>query len=80
MIARLLVAFGAVAAAVGFTVFGMATSYVEFHDDYARISYLLMGGGAIAAIIGIFWYRANERRLVELAEARAAAQQRQGQR
>lgn len=70
MIARLLVAFGLVAAAVGFTVFGMATSYVEFHDDYARISYILMAGGLVAAIIGLIWYRAGEKR----ATAEAARQ------
>ncbi len=62
MIARLLVAFGLVAAAVGLTVFGMATSYVEFHDDYARISYILMAGGLVATIIGLVWYRADEKR------------------
>lgn len=62
MIARLLVAIGLVAAAVGFTVFGMATSYVTFHDDYARISYILMAGGLVAAIIGLIWYRAGEKR------------------
>ncbi len=70
MIARLLVAFGLVAAAVGFTVFGMATSYVQFNDDYARISYLLMAGGLLAAIIGLVWYRADEKRATAAQEAR----------
>lgn len=70
MVARLLVAFGLVAAAVGLTVFGMATSYVEFHDDYARISYILMAAGLLAAIIGLIWYRADEKR----ATAQAAQQ------
>ncbi|MER3437088.1 MAG: hypothetical protein C4346_05520 [Chloroflexota bacterium] len=70
MLARLLVAFGLVAAAVGFTVFGMATAYVQFHDDYARISYLLMAGGLLAAIIGLIWYRVDEKRAVAAQEAR----------
>lgn len=73
MIARLLVSFGAVAAAVGFTVFGMATSYVKMDHGKADIGYILMAVGVVAAAIGAFWYRADERR------AEAAARARSGQ-
>jgi uncharacterized membrane protein YuzA (DUF378 family) len=71
MIARLLVSFGAVAVAVGFTIFGMATSYIEMDDDMAGISYILMGAGAVATVIGIFWYRAEERRAEATARVRS---------
>ena len=71
MIARLLISFGAVAAAVGFTIFGMATSYVEMDKDMAGISYILMAGGAIATVIGIFWYRAEEHRAEAAARIRS---------
>jgi hypothetical protein len=71
MIARLLVALGASIAATGFTIFGMATSYVKFDDDMARISYILMAAGGIATVVGIFWYRAEERRAEEAIRARS---------
>jgi hypothetical protein len=71
MIARLLVSFGAVAAAVGFTIFGMATSYVKMDDDMANIAYILMAGGLVAAVIGTFWYRADERKTEAAAQVRA---------
>jgi hypothetical protein len=71
MIARLLVSFGAVAAAVGFTLFGMATSYVKMDHDMANISYVLMAVGGVATVIGIFWYRADERRAEAAAHARS---------
>jgi hypothetical protein len=73
MIARLLVSFGSVAAAVGFTIFGMATSYVKIDDDMAKISYYLMAVGGVATVVGAFWYRTEER------NAEAAAQARTGQ-
>ena len=62
MIARLLVSVGIVAAAVGFTFFGIATSTYELHDDAAMLSYGLMAGGLVATVIGIFWYRADEKK------------------
>ena len=71
MIARLLVALGASIAATGFTIFGMATSYVKMDDDMARISYILMAAGGIATVVGIFWYRAEERKADAAIQARA---------
>jgi len=71
MIARLLVALGASIAATGFTIFGMATSYVKMDDDMARISYILMAGGGIATVVGIFWYRADEHRAEAVIRARS---------
>lgn len=70
MIARLLVAFGASIAAVGFTLLGMATSYVKTDDDMKSLSLILMAGGIVATVIGGVWYRADERR----AEAALRAQ------
>ncbi|HEY7033321.1 MAG TPA: hypothetical protein VH482_18415 [Thermomicrobiales bacterium] len=71
MIARLLVSFGAVAASVGFTIFGMATSYIKMDHDMATISYVLMAVGGVATVIGIFWYRLDERRADAVAQARS---------
>jgi len=65
MIARLLVAFGSSIAVVGFTVLGMATSYVKHDADMKSISYILMAGGIVATVIGAFWYRADERKAEE---------------
>ena len=71
MIARLLVSFGSVAAAVGFTIFGMATTYIETDDDMANTSYILMGVGAVVAVIGALWYRVDERKAEASAQARS---------
>lgn len=60
MIARLLVTFGVVAAAVGFTFLGMSTSTFELHEQMQRVSYILMGAGVVAAVLGAFWLRASE--------------------
>jgi membrane protein DedA with SNARE-associated domain len=71
MIARLLVAFGASIAASGFTVFGMATSYIKMDDDMAMISYIAMAAGVAATVVGIFWYRADERKAEAAIHARS---------
>lgn len=70
MIARLLVAFGSSIAVVGFTLLGMATSYIKTDEDMRNISYVLMAAGVAATVIGGLWYRADERR----AEARLRTQ------
>jgi heme/copper-type cytochrome/quinol oxidase subunit 2 len=70
MIARLLVSFGSVAAAVGFTLFGMATTYIKTEDWIAKWSYVLMAVGIVAAVIGVFWYRAEERAVEASAKSR----------
>jgi membrane protein DedA with SNARE-associated domain len=72
MIARLLVAFGASIAAVGFTILGMATSYVKHDDDMKNISFILMAAGVAATVIGGFWYRANERKAEDALRAQPA--------
>jgi membrane protein DedA with SNARE-associated domain len=71
MIARLLISFGASMAAVGFTLLGMATSYVKKDDDMAMISYWLMAVGVVATVVGAFWYRADERKAEAALQARA---------
>lgn len=63
MLARLLVAVGATAAAVGFTFFGIATSTYEYYQRAGDLGIGLMIGGAIATVVGLFWYRAQERGL-----------------
>ncbi len=63
MLARMLVAVGVVAAAVGFTFFGIATSTYEFYDRAGDLGIALMVGGGVAALVGGFWYRAQERGL-----------------
>ena len=62
MIARILLSFGIVAASVGFTFLGIATSTYDVHEDALNLAYLLMIGGGIASVIGLFWYRAEESR------------------
>ena len=76
MIARLLVALGSSAAAVGFTIFGMATTYIKRRDDIANTSYILMGAGLAATIIGIIWYRYEEQKAEEAIRARSSPQSR----
>ena len=71
MIARLLISFGASMAAVGFTLLGMATSYVKKDDDMAMISYWLMAVGVVATVVGAFWYRADERKAEAALQTRA---------
>jgi multidrug transporter EmrE-like cation transporter len=62
MIARVLVSVGVVAASVGFTFLGIATSTYETHDDALNVAYALMAGGGIASVVGILWYRSHEGR------------------
>lgn len=76
MIARLLVSFGVAIAAVGFTVYGMSTTYIRHDDDMARTSYVLMAAGIIATVVGIVWYRTDEHR----AEAAIHSRERQSSR
>lgn len=63
MLARLLVAVGVTAWAVGFSFYGIATSTYEFYDRAGDVGIYLMVGGAIAAIVGGIWYRAQEKSL-----------------
>jgi hypothetical protein len=63
MLARLLVAVGVTAWAVGFTFYGIATSTYDYYDRAGEIGIGLMVGGVIAALVGGVWYRAQEKGL-----------------
>lgn len=58
-ISRWLVALGVVAASVGFTVFGMGLAYATPRQSQLNISYILMGVGIAAAIVGAIVLRAK---------------------
>jgi hypothetical protein len=60
MIARILLSVGVVAAAVGFTFLGIATSTYEVYEDAKDLGIILMAAGGAASVIGLFWYRAEE--------------------
>lgn len=60
MIARLLVAVGVTAAAVGFTFLGISTSTYDVHQDARDLAVALMVGGVIGAVIGGILYRNSE--------------------
>jgi hypothetical protein len=60
MIARILASVGFPAAAVGFTILGMATSESVRNDDQLNLGLYLIIGGMIAGIIGLVMYRAEE--------------------
>ncbi len=63
MLARLLVAVGVTAWAVGFTFFGIATSTYDFYDRAGDLGIYLMVGGVVASIIGGIWYYSMEKKL-----------------
>ncbi|MBA2521598.1 MAG: hypothetical protein H0V24_18225 [Chloroflexia bacterium] len=56
-IARWLVALGSVAAAVGLTLVGMATSTLQPMDDLIQLSVILMIGGLAAFVVGMLAHR-----------------------
>ena len=60
--AKVLLAVGVVAVSVGFTFLGIATSTREVHQDAKDLGIILMAAGGAAAVIGLFWYREEERR------------------
>ena len=62
MIARILVALGFPIAAVGLTIYGMGTSMAVPDSHMMDLGMIMMVGGVIAGIIGIFWYRADEKK------------------
>jgi len=65
MLAELLVAIGSVGAATGFTLIGTSMAIVGDHDLMTNVSWVLMIGGVIMAILGALWYRSNEAKLEE---------------
>lgn len=62
MIARILVSLGFPVAAVGLTIFGMGTAMAIPDKDMENIGLWLLGLGTLAGVIGIFWYRADEKK------------------
>ena len=65
MLAELLVAFGSVAASVGFILIGTSLAIVGDHDLMTNVSWVLMIGGVIMTVLGALWYRSNEANLEE---------------
>lgn len=63
MLARLLVAVGVTAWAVGFSFYGIATSTYEYYDRAGQLGIYLMVGGVVAAVIGGIWYHSMEKKL-----------------
>ena len=59
-VARWVIAFGVVGAAVGLTVLGMGTSFVDPDDGMITIGLVLMVGGIVAAVIGAVVYRNSD--------------------
>ena len=56
-----LIVLGSVAAAVGFTVYGMGTSTLQPDDQMLNVGRILMIGGLIALGVGFVAYKATER-------------------
>jgi Kef-type K+ transport system membrane component KefB len=65
MLAILLVTIGSVSAGTGFMLFGISKSEHGQNDLMTTVAWIMMIVGVIAAVIGSFWYRANEARLEE---------------
>lgn len=65
MLAMILVAFGTVAAATGFTLIGTSMAIIGDHDTMTDVSWVLMIGGTIISVLGALWYRSNERQTDE---------------
>jgi hypothetical protein len=59
-VARLLIAIGAVAASVGFTLLGMAMSYITPDQTAIRNWIVLMIAGLVVLIAGVVIYRGVE--------------------
>jgi heme/copper-type cytochrome/quinol oxidase subunit 2 len=65
MLAILLVTIGSVSAGTGFMLIGVSKAEHGQNDLMTTVSWIMMIVGVIAAVIGSFWYRANEARLDE---------------
>ena len=59
-VARLLIAIGAVAASVGFTLLGMAMSYITPDETAIRNWIVLMIAGLVVLVIGVIVHRGAE--------------------
>jgi hypothetical protein len=62
-LSMILAAIGFPTAAVGLTIYGMATSYAIRDDSMASTATLLMVAGMVAGIVGVIGYRASERKV-----------------
>ena len=60
-IARWMLSLGSVAAAVGFTLLGMGTSYVRPDETLITLGWILMVGGIAVTIVGGIAHRAADR-------------------
>ena len=56
-----LIVIGAVAASVGFTIYGMGTSTLQPDDQMLNVGRILMTGGVTALSVGFVAYKATER-------------------
>lgn len=60
-LARWLVALGSVAAAVGLTVVGMATSYIQPVESMITLGVVMMIGGIVLLVVGLLASAAADR-------------------
>ena len=60
-IARWMLSLGSVAAAVGFTILGMGTSYVRPDESLITLGWVLMIGGIVVAVVGGIAHRTADR-------------------
>lgn len=58
--AKWLVVVGSVAAAVGFTLFGMATSYIQPDPNATRLWGILTIVGSVATVVGLLIKRSTD--------------------
>ena len=65
MLAILLISIGSVAAAPGFMLIGISKSEFDENSLMTNVSWVLIIGGLIMAVLGALWYRSNEARLAE---------------
>ena len=63
MLAILLASIGSVAAATGFMLIGVSKSEFDENSLMTNVSWVLIIGGTIMAVLGALWYRSNEARL-----------------
>ena len=62
MTGKILLAVGLTILSVGFGFLGIATSTYQDIDRIFNASYIMMAGGALASIVGFFFYRSSENR------------------
>ena len=65
MLAIILASVGSVAAATGFMLIGVSKSEFDENSLMTNVSWVLIVGGVIMAVLGGLWYRSNEALLAE---------------